>query len=349
MKINEILIRQVFEAVSPHRPSLNRISELARTDEGFDYRILGDLVIKSYPWPIGVELRRLFSGSMRQADRLRLDQVFKTLERIVQFLCFTMIIELWERAATKGISIPDTFRREFGKRIQLLSLGNMAWILKNAWIIGQDHKIDWFISEFGESFPAKFFDDIETWVPERNEIGHYLVNLSDSEIERRCIEGQDKLVQLLCELAFLVRYELMSVRLISVRSSRRQDARFIHTVDLLNSFDSDFSAKELTNKTFTESDAVLLTKDPENITEYLNLCPFIIDTHSEVIDTREKLAIRKDIFLYSSFKREHILYIGTEIKEKCDLRSLSIYPMLQSEFRAMLSDLGQNGNHNSET
>jgi len=50
-----------------------------------------DLIIKNFPWPVGVELRRLFSGSMRQLDRMRLDQIFKTIERSMQFLSFVML------------------------------------------------------------------------------------------------------------------------------------------------------------------------------------------------------------------------------------------------------------------
>ena len=79
--INEDLILKVFDEMVKNRPSLSKFIPQKDEDEDIDYRIIGDLVIKNFPWPVGVELRRLFSGSMRQPCKLRLDQVFKTIER----------------------------------------------------------------------------------------------------------------------------------------------------------------------------------------------------------------------------------------------------------------------------
>jgi len=82
-QINENLIRAVFDEMVKHKTSLQKylIVDEDEEEEDVDYRILEDLIIKNYPWPVGIELRRLFSGSMRQLDRLRLDQIFKTIER----------------------------------------------------------------------------------------------------------------------------------------------------------------------------------------------------------------------------------------------------------------------------
>ena len=90
--LNETLIREVFDEMVKFKPSLTKFTFIDEDDDDeddeMDYRVLGDLVLKNFPWPIGVELRRLFSGSMRQLDRLRLDQLFKTIERVSQFISF---------------------------------------------------------------------------------------------------------------------------------------------------------------------------------------------------------------------------------------------------------------------
>jgi hypothetical protein len=76
-QINEELIRTVFDEMIKHKASLSKMILTEEEDEEIsDYRVLADLVIKNFPWPVGVELRRLFSGLMRQLDRMRLDQVF---------------------------------------------------------------------------------------------------------------------------------------------------------------------------------------------------------------------------------------------------------------------------------
>ena len=78
-QLNEDLIRSVFPEMLKYKPTLSKFTMVDDDEEEVDYRILGDQVIKNFPWPIGVELRRLFSGSMRQLDRMRLDQIFKTI------------------------------------------------------------------------------------------------------------------------------------------------------------------------------------------------------------------------------------------------------------------------------
>jgi len=73
--------------------------------------------------------------------------------------------------------------------------------------------------------------------------------------------------------------------------------------------------------------------------EYLNLVPLVIDTNSEVIDDKEKFDIKKDIFMYTKFRGDQIMYIGTEVTEKCDLRSLHNYANLVSQFKDMLTTI----------
>ena len=77
-------------------------------------------------------------------------------------------------------------------------------------------------------------------------------------------------------------------------------------------------------------------KSLKSIEGYLNLSPLIIDTHSEVLDTKEKFGIKKDIFMYTKFRDDHLMYIGTEVTEKCDLRALSNYSQLVEEFKELL-------------
>jgi hypothetical protein len=122
-----------------------------------------------------------------------------------------------------------------------------------------------------------------------------------------------------------------------VTKSKIADASFHHIIDLLNSSDSDFKAQELEVPSFTESHSVLLMKTIKSIDEYLNLSPLIIDTSTEILDAKEKFEIKKDIFMYSKYRDDHLMYLGTEVTEKCDLRSLKIYETLLMEFKQMLS------------
>ncbi len=335
--INEVLIREVFDAMLKHKESLSKMIITDDDEELPDYRILADLIIKNFPWPIGVELRRLFSGSMRQLDRMRLDQIFKTIERSMQFLSFVMLSQVVKSKEEGKLKISDSFSKEFKNRFLILSLGNFCWIIRSIGNLYQDQKIEWFMPEMEDYFDNKFYGALDFWVPERNEIGHYQINLTQEEIEKRCVEYEEKLTFILQRISFLAKYKLVSVKEIKVIKSKMNEAAFHHVFDLLNSSDSDFKANEFQESTFTESNSVLLMKNIKSLDEYLNLSPLVIDTSTEVLDSKEKFEIKKDIFMYSKFRNDQLMYLGTEVTEKIDLRSLKDYETLLMEFRYLLS------------
>ena len=336
--INELLIHQVFQEMLKCKPSLQKM--LVTDDdeeEKLDSRFLGDIVIKNFPWPIGVELRRLFSASMRQLDRLRLDQIFKTIERSMQFISFVMICQIWKDNKEKKIEISENVAKEFSSRLLVLTMGNYTWIIRTIGNLMQANSITWFMPEMGVNFDKKFYAALDFWVPERNDIGHYQINLTHQEIEKRCVEYEEKLACILERIAFLCKYKLVSIREIKVNHPKNQQAKFNHIIDLLNSSDSDFKAQELEELKFAESQSVLLMKSLKTLDEYLNLSPLIIDTSHEIINDKEKFDIKEDIFMYTKFQNDQLNYIGTEVTEKCDLRSLHNYPLLVSQFDDMMS------------
>lgn len=340
-RINEVLIQKVFQEMLKYKPSLQKMLVADEEEEEIiDPRRQGDIIIKNFPWPIGIELRRLFSASMRQPDRMRLDQIFKTIERTMQFISFIMICQIWKEKKEGKIEIPNNISKEFISRIVLLSLGNYTWLIRIVGNLISENKVAWYLPEMGENFNSYFYGALDFWVPERNEVGHYQINLTQEEIERRCVEYEEKLAIILQRIAFLCKYKLVSVREIKVNHPKNQPAKFDHIVDILNSSDSDFTAKELEEEKYSESQSILLMKSLKSMEDYLNLSPLIIDTHSEVIDNKEKFDIKKDIFMYTKFRDDHLMYTGTEVTEKCDLRSLHNYNQLLFQFKDMLKTIG---------
>jgi hypothetical protein len=337
---NELLIQKVFQEMLKYKPSMQKMLIAdEEEEESLDPRLLGDLVIRTFPWPIGVELRRLFSASMRQLDRMRLDQIFKTIERSMQFIGFVMLCQLWKDAKEKKLVLPDSFKKEFQDRILVLTMGNFAWLIRAIGTFMLEKSLPWYLPEMGENFDKKFYAALDFWVPERNEIGHYQINLTNEEIEKRCVEYEEKLAFILEKIAFIAKYKLVSVREIRVIHPKNQEAKFNHLIDLLNSSDSGFKAQELEESRFTESSSVLLMKSLKTIDEYLNLSPLVIDTNSEIIDDKEKFDIKKDIFMYTRFKGDQLMYVGTEVTERCDLRSLHNYGNLLEQFKDMLTTI----------
>lgn len=339
-QVNDILIRGVFDEIVKFRPTLAKY--LIADDDGadVDIRILADQVIKSYPWPIGVELRRLFSGSMRSLDRGRLDQLFKTIERTVQFMSFVMVIELYEEIVNKKLELDEKFISQFAPRFTVLSLGNFTWLIRAIGNLFEKKEVHYFMPEMKGMLHNEFYKSLDFWVPERNEIGHYQINLTQEEIEKRCVEYADKLTYILRQIAFITKYKLVTIREIKVNKQRHKDAKYQHWMDILNSSDSDFKSLEEELDNFSDSKTVLLMKSVKEPKEFLNLSPLIIDTRTEVIDTKEKFNIKKDIFMYTKYRDHKLMYVGTEVTEKCDLSNLSNYKVLVDDFESLMQKLG---------
>jgi hypothetical protein len=340
--LDEALVHRVFAAMVVARPGLARYLGAAEEGdgEGEDVRVLADQVIRGFPWPIGVELRRLFSGSMRGLDRGRLDQLFKAIERTMQLLAFILTAQLLEEVVAGRARVPEAFAAEFRRRFGVLTMGNFAWLVRAVGTLFHEQGIEPFAAELGGVLGRPFYQLLDFWVPERNEIGHYQINLTDEEIERRCVEYGERLADILERLGFLAAYRLVTVREIRVIKPKRQQARFAHAIDLLNSSDSDFATREENQEAFSDSHSVLLMKDLRNPREFLNLSPLVIDTRTEVLDAREKLGLRKDIFLFSKVVGGKLGYVGTEVTERCDLSPLSSYGRLQAEVEELLTVLG---------
>jgi hypothetical protein len=339
-QVNDALIKGVFNEIIKHRPVLAKYLLADEDEQEVDVRILADQVIRSFPWPIGVELRRLFSGSMRSLDRGRLDQLFKTIERTVQFMSFVMVIELYEEIINKRLVLEEKFTSQFSPRFTVLSLGNFTWLIRAIGNLFEKKEVQYFMPEMKGMLHENFYKELDFWVPERNEIGHYQINLTQEEIEKRCVEYLDKLTYILEQIAFITKYKLVTVREIKVNKQRHREAKYEHWIDILNSSDSDFKSMEESMDNFSDSNAVLLMKSLKEPKEFLNLSPLVIDTRTEVIDTKEKFNIKKDIFMYTKYRDGRLMYVGTEVTEKCDLTQLSNYQILVNDFENLMQKLG---------
>ncbi len=338
MVINDNFILGVFRSMALQKPKL--ASLLDESDEDFDIRELSNNLARAFPWPIGIELRRLLSGNMERLDRGRLDQLLKTIERTLQFLSFVMLIQLLEETIRRKLPPDESFLKEFPRRFTTLSLGNFTWMIRAIDSIFRSHGITPFMVELQETLRPKFFEKLDFWVPQRNEIGHYLITLTDEEIEVRCNEYLAKLEEILSQLAFLINYPLVTVTEIQLIKHKREQEHFYHNMLLLNSSSSSFLAKVQEFEKFTDTHSVILVRSLKNAPdEFLNLSPLIIDTHFETMETREKLTqLKKDVYLYSKWDRNsrRIHYTGTETVEQVDMRMVSFYETLIREFEEIL-------------
>lgn len=344
MSLNEYLAMPVFEEIVEHKPDLASLLESVRRGER-DNRYITDEVIKSFPFPIGVELRRLFSQDCEKADWNRLQQMLKMIERVTQFVGFILLSQLLEEYYNRLVNTPlfftEVFRKDFAS-FKTPSFGFYASLIRQIGAIFQANSIEPFIKEMGPAFFKEFLRKIDPLINNRNEIkGHDRYSL-DGTLPEKCLESQEALTAILKDVAFLAKTPMVAISEINVRKRKRHPVRYDHHVKMLNDMLSN-TAHEL--KDFTDcsdSSSVLLVKDKDNPTyQYLNLSPFVIDTHAEVFNTPEKIrSIRKDIFLYYKWAHEKIYYASTEAAEPVDLKNLSNYAVLVAEMKEYFTIFG---------
>jgi len=336
--INHDLIQDVFEALVVAKPSIRKYLEaMEEDDEELDIRELADLIIRNYPWIIGVELRRLFSGSLRSLNRERLEQLLFSIHRSLQFLGFVLIIELYEKVCKKEITLSKEFQQELKSRFVELSSEDFIWIIREVSNLLDSSGTGRFIPQIADHLNSEFYNQLDFELPQRLPSGEYSFGYSEEEMASQCFEFQNKLKFILARLSFITQYKLVTIKEIKVLKHRHHDALFEHWMDILSSANSEFSSKEEKFDTYADSNAVLLMKSLKKPQDFLNLSPLIIDTRGEAIDSQEKFNLKKDIFICEGFANNKIRYVGTEISEECDLSGLNNYQYLVNELRAIMN------------
>jgi hypothetical protein len=332
-RLDERLVREVFDAMLILNPSLEKY----RTPDEhgrIDHREVAENVIKAFPLPVGIELRRLFSMGI---NRERIDQVLKLIERSMQFTAFILVTQLLDEVLKSALDIPHAFSKEFKRRFMMLAMGDFTWIIRSTGKIFKQCNITPFIPEMDIIFNNEFCRTLDSWVSERNDIGHHQINLTPEVIERKCVEYQENLIEFLVKLSFLVKCHLVTMRQIEVIKHKWENAKFKHTIDKLCGTGAHSCLPTQPMDSFTDSHSVLVLKDYQRPDEFLNLSPLIIDTRSEILDCREKFGIKKDLFLYSNYKNQKLHYVGTEVTVKCDLTPLENYGKLYTQFQEYIN------------
>ena len=338
--INENLVQLVLKEMLKYKPSLQKVISTGEEEELSDPRYVGQLVIRNFPSPIGVELRRLFSVSLRQADKLRLEQIYFSIERCLQFISFIMISQLWDEEREHRIIIPEEFGKELGKRIQTLNTDNYVWIIRSIRLLFEDNKITWFVPEIRDNLDNSFFKNVNFQTPAVNESGQYYFDMPPGELEERCRESEEKLVSLLQQISFLCNYRLASIQNIRVIKAKYKAPQYLHAINILGGDNTDPRSMEIVRDNCVESHSVLLLKSQITLDEFLNLTPLIIDTGSFLLEDKENFDVKNDILLYHMSNGNHLIYNGSEVTEKCDLRTLRNYPLILSQFKNMVETIG---------
>ncbi|MEZ4777030.1 MAG: CHAT domain-containing protein [Bacteroidia bacterium] len=300
-----------------------------------------DLIVASFPWPIGSQIRILLADTkdMKRASVARFAQMLQTYQSVSRFICYAMVAQLWDEIRKK-----KAFKALITKVQNMISLPGEDEVfafdyLQLALEIYQaflNEKIDLFLEKRDqkgkkiedevavlltglskEGDPAQklwaYFEGIKKETQLSTLKKNIEENFLDKNLIRKCPECERNLSEILKKTAFLVRYHLINVKEIDVNKFRDENLSFVHYLDRLHASNSSYFEGRTRPKnleSFTDSRSVLLVKSDSYLDEHkmdknLNLSPLVIDRHTF---ERKKGTETPHIYLYSHASKKAVFY-----------------------------------------
>lgn len=325
---NGELIEELFRALVHYKPSLEKFL-LIEEDEGesIDHRLLAYQAIKCFPWPLGVELRRLFSASFREVSEERYQQSLKTLRKTLRFCFFLMLAEIVEQLQEKPRL--ESLKDKGPLLVQALENLEDADLLFGLQTLkpALDECETLFIPELKGMLDTLLMREIEEWLDGSN---------SGESLSLRCLALDQSLNLILKKMGFLARYRLVNISEIKVLKDKFQAASFEHQFHFLNAVDADFKVHSERLENFADSRSVLLMNSIRDTGHFLNLSPFLVDTYDA---SQQGASTKRDVFVLQKVQKGQLFYEGSDLNRVEDLSKSSLYSIWLQAFQRSLQYL----------
>lgn len=342
IKLNTKFIQQLFQEIAKFSDEVAYLLETAKKNKRMDIRLVRQAIVDSFPAPIGEQLRKLFSDNKISVDRLR--QLVRTYDITVQLLTYTMLSQLWDtKFSDKKLKIEEEYLVDFNGFFALSSNNYQTFdflvLMEAITHIFQKHSIPPFIEEFSD-FRELIHEGSELYkahlfmMEMKSELAAGRVPAS--EIESFCLQAEEQLTTIMKTCSFLVKYKLVTVKNIEIIKDRHSEPLFKHNNVMLDRVTAGVLDDAINYSTFTDNQSVILLKNIDDISDFLNLTPFVIDENALTGDEKSKL------FFYT-YQDSEGRYIYQFIDNEEDTLSIStvLYPKIHDqmeEFQAVIFD-----------
>jgi hypothetical protein len=334
---NDKIVTRLYKIIKEHtadQPEYAHWLNIPIDSEGnfIDSRLVPNKIIEAFPWPIGVEMRRLFSGERREQNKERLEQVLKVAEKSTQFLALILIAQLWDEVKSKKVIVSADFNNQFNG-FDKPSFGIWAGLIRSIHSIFENQSVTPFTEHIASIYFSNkaFIKQMERLVQIRNDLMHYNEMPDPNEVE-------EALTDFLCSISFLIKYTLVAVSKIEVRKSRLTKVMYDHSLRILKSQHDDFSMDDKSFESFFESPAVMLFKDFKSGNDHLNLSPLLIDT-STLVKTYKSEGIKQGVYVYNGIRNDNFNYYFTSGHDSATINNLPFFKDLENEFKDLKATL----------
>jgi hypothetical protein len=288
--LNTKLVKQVFIAIKDTPHAVKLIKEAKANKQKIKPQDLRNAIVRSYLAPISVHLRTLFSTDLsRGYTQDRLQQISTIHLRTMELMAFIMVSDLWDAINRHDEAMSYT-ESEAAQLNAFFDLNEKTYPYFDFLLL-----IDAIISIFNRKDWKFYMDELNNYangfagtpsISKAHEFLLFIKNVLESDvpsrlIENYCIQAEEQLANLLCDLKYLVKYKLVVVKNIEVIKVRNEPPpKYKHILVELDNNYNDQGTKDTNTQleSFTDMESVLLYKD--NITQALSLSPFVIDENA---------------------------------------------------------------------
>ena len=287
---NVNLIARQAAAVSDIDQDFRERMELERKlsrDGTVDERLIREGIINAFPSPIGEKLRILFAGGQMGDPRLRL--AVATYDITTRFVAFALAAQLWDLFEDKpgAVTLNETqwqaieaFNRldeagsarfdylDFAITLTAALAANQtpAYMTQCAALAAAMAQPDCAAAQsFMNTMRAAIFDG----------------TVDPGKVADLAQQADTHLDAALYVLTFVAGYKLATIKEITINRSRRKEPSFLHRRVVL-----DRAAAALYKDDtqpllhFADNESVILLKELDDVTNYINLSPFVLDQNA---------------------------------------------------------------------
>ncbi|MFM5892876.1 MAG: CHAT domain-containing protein [Novosphingobium sp.] len=284
------LVARQAAAVSELDAEFRKRMELERQmsrDGTVDERLVREGIINAFPSPIGEKLRILFAGGQMGDPRLRL--AVATYDITTRFIAFALVAQLWDLFEDKSgaVTLSDDQWRAIEAFNQLDEAGTARFdfldlAVKLTAVIEANGAAPYMAqcSGLGAAMAASDCAAAQVFMNEMRGAIHD-GTVDPTKVADLAQQADLHLDHALYAMTFVAGYKLATIKEITINRTRRKDASFLHRRVVL-----DRAAAALYKDDtqallhYADNESVILLKDLDDVTSYINLSPFVLDQNA---------------------------------------------------------------------
>lgn len=304
--VNEHLTQVLLDTLARYNRKLRYTKSDMEGGEEVDIREVRLDIMNSLPAPIGEQIRKLFAAGpesqgakMDQVSEERLAQLVKTYSTITELFAFIMMAQLWdERYRRPEMAIPpsclDELKAYFSLSAQGLATYNPIPLIRSIRLFFEEQRISYFIEEIEGlkeqlSEGAPFYNALGFMEAMKEKLYRAGPGIPAGELESFCVQAERQLATIFEHLGFLAKYKLATIKNIDLIKRRHAPPQYRHFLVQLDKVTAGYLDQDKVYEAFTDNQSVLFLKSHQDVAEYLNLTPFVIDENAFTGDDKSKL------------------------------------------------------------